>query len=62
MIKEVIIAILASIFILEGLVVTISPKWVKSISRKIFKNSDLIRAIGIIEVLLGILILILAFS
>ena len=59
MIEEVIAAIFAALLILEGLLVAIMPKQTLKLVKKFLKNQKKLWTIGIIEAIIGVVLLFL---
>jgi len=57
---NIILTIIAVLIILEGFFITLSPLKSKKIFIKIFKNEKLTRKLGLIEIIIGAIILIVA--
>ena len=62
MTAALILAIFATLFILEGLFVAVFPKKTKKITYKLLKNPKTIRSIGLIELLIGVALFVLSIS
>lgn len=58
----VILAFISVLFIIEGSIVAFNPKWTKAITKKLMKNTDTLRTIGVIEIIIGLIILALTTS
>ena len=58
MTAKLILTIIAVLFIAEGAIVTFNPNWTKSITKKMIKKPNILRIIGITELVVGIILLI----
>jgi len=54
---SIVLITIAVLMVIEGLIISIFPKQVKKAIKQIFKNQKQIVKIGLIEVIIGLLIL-----
>lgn len=57
---QIILLLIGVVLVIEGFVVSIDPKWVRSVTHKLLKNKSLVRTLGIIELIVGAIIFWLA--
>ncbi len=60
MIYKIVLSLIAFLMIIEGAIVTFNPKFTQSITKKLLKNKNAFRAIGMIELIIGLLLLLFA--
>jgi len=56
---SIILLTLAALIVLEGFVLTIWPLEIKKVLSKILRNKKLIRKMGLIEVVVGIILIVI---
>ena len=54
---QIVLGTLAVLMVIEGLIISIFPKQIKKAIKQIFKNKKQIVKIGLIEAIIGLLIL-----
>lgn len=57
MMIEAILAFLALIAIIEGILVFLNPLWAKTITNKLIRHSRTLKTMALIEVIIGVLLL-----
>ena len=62
MIYKIVISLIALLMIIEGAIVTFNPKFTQAITRKLLKNKNAFRTIGIIELIIGIVLFLLVVA